>query len=567
MKKHLLLFTLFFFTAYFVNGQELINGGNMEDSTLWNYYWGSNASDSGTFLFNYTDEIPSEGDGGCYRVTSGGQSASFLWQNVTVTANHNYLMTGAFKNISEDSIANTWVEFILTRTMPTGGEVSKGSGEFMYTLNTWHGPDTLNFDGTFEDDFIVDGSPSNVFWMPDTVTKNDWYVVVKAGCWNTEGDPNPTFDFLFDELSLVDKGVNTTFNIDQVVEGSITDGDDYTCTLDITWDADSVYMFFDVVDDSIYTGESNAWDNDNIEIYFDMDNSKTPTWPRNDGWPASSYDTNDYQLRLVPGGTWEEYNSINGVNYAMDTTLEGYTFKVNIPWDSLLVGFDAVENALIGFDVLASDNDSDDGRNQVTWNSQTAMPWNDVSLFGTLKLSSEMALVAIPDLEKPSDPTNLSVNATDTTLSWDASTDNIAVHTYIIYDGNSSVDTVYGKNTGNTYKFTDLEAGNHTLGVTAVDNSGNKSGKATVDITIEATGLDRNYKSFTKIYPNPSNGVFNIISENNTDIHLAVYNIAGKEVVNEVFNQQYTLNLTASGVYYVKLNNGKRVETVKLIVR
>ena len=43
--------------------------------------------------------------------------------------------------------------------------------------------------------------------IPDTVTVNDWYVVIKTGCMNAVGS-GPTFDFLFDNLSLIDLNAN-----------------------------------------------------------------------------------------------------------------------------------------------------------------------------------------------------------------------------------------------------------------------------------------------------------------------------------------------------------------------
>ena len=70
----------------------------------------------------------------------------------------------------------------------------------------------------------------------------------------------------------------------------------------MSWDSDSIYMVYDVVDDSIVNAGA-SYQVDNIEIYFDMDNSKNIHYPRNGGWLQpidAAYDTNDYQLRLVP---------------------------------------------------------------------------------------------------------------------------------------------------------------------------------------------------------------------------------------------------------------------------
>ena len=55
---------------------------------------------------------------------------------------------------------------------------------------------------------LADGKDSVLtskdFTIPTTEKVTDWYVVIKVGCWNTAGDNTPTFDFLFDNISLID---------------------------------------------------------------------------------------------------------------------------------------------------------------------------------------------------------------------------------------------------------------------------------------------------------------------------------------------------------------------------
>jgi len=98
-----------------------------------------------------------------------------------------------------------------------------------------------------------------------------------------------------------------------------------------------------------------------------------------------TFDANDYQLRLVPTVDWIDNNSLDGVNQIYEETADGYQFKLNIAWDSLLADFDAVIDNVIGFDVLVSDNDavaSDANRNQITWTSLTTSAFNDPSHMG-----------------------------------------------------------------------------------------------------------------------------------------------------------------------------------------
>jgi cytoskeletal protein RodZ len=226
---------------------------------------------------------------------------------------------------------------------------------------------------------------------------------------------------------------------------------------------------------------------------------------------------------------------------------------------------------MIGFDVLASDNDavaSDANRNQITWNSPTDKPFNDPSLWGTLELSTDNSFLPILDKEAPTAPGNLTADEAGTTLTWDPSTDNIAVNTYILYDGNIAVDTIYAKATGNSYTYSDLAAGTHTLGVVAGDNYWNKSAKSTVDVEI-VTSVEHNAISHFSMFPNPSTGIVNIVTKSSTNATLEVYNMTGKLIMTLDFTKDCQLDLTDanSGLYFIYLKTEDGVQVEKLILQ
>src|SRR6185295_7540859 len=80
-----------------------------------------------------------------------------------------------------------------------------------------------------------------------------------------------------------------------------------------------------------------------------------------------------------------------------------------------------------------------------------------------------------PDNERPSAPANLTANLNSSNgvdLSWDASSDNVAVTGYDIYRDNTLIDSV-----GPITSYTDSSpvAGDHTYTVKAVDAAGNRS--------------------------------------------------------------------------------------------
>lgn len=91
------------------------------------------------------------------------------------------------------------------------------------------------------------------------------------------------------------------------------------------------------------------------------------------------------------------------------------------------------------------------------------------------------------DTEAPTNPTNLSAsNVTDTTvdLSWNASTDNVGVTGYEVFEGGTSLGTV----AGTSANVTGLTAGtSYSFNVRAYDAAGNNSGLSNT-VTVTTTG-------------------------------------------------------------------------------
>jgi hypothetical protein len=568
------LVTIICASLFIFNGraQEVITGGNMEDSTAWNFYWVANALDTGTWEINHTGDLPAAGDGGCYMVSGGGQSHATLWQAIEINPGHKYYLTGAFRNASVDSVINTWVELFITRIMPTGDMAT----DIGYRLNTWDKPDTLNFDGTFQDNFILSKNPTGYIIIPDTVTQTEWYLVLKTGCWNTLGDPDPTFIFLIDELSLMDLGVvPTVLDVAKMVDApNIADTNDYKVTLTMDWDVDTLYMQFDVNDDSIATtAHTDIWMNDNIEIYLDMTNGKVANWPRTNTWPpAYEGQPGYYQFRIVPGTAWDAYNTAALTTRLVYTeTEDGYQFMVNIPWDTLSSGFVPELGTQIGFDILASDNDADPNyRDQVSWNAPYTLIYVDPASWGTLQITPN-GFFPVPDSEKPTAPANLAaeVNENDVTLTWDPSTDNIVVHQYIIRQGSDPIDTIIAKQTGNTYTIQDLENGDYSFRVKAVDISGNESAYApAVDATVNYTSLSEDAFARLILYPNPARDILNISSGELIE-SITITDIAGKEIMKVSINSaniQLNIESLSSGVYFITVNFGDKATVNRIVI-
>jgi chitodextrinase len=98
------------------------------------------------------------------------------------------------------------------------------------------------------------------------------------------------------------------------------------------------------------------------------------------------------------------------------------------------------------------------------------------------KTTVMVSTLPCPDTTPPSQPTNVRVASTTTTsitLAWNASTDNVGVAGYRLYNGSQLVNTTTG--TGTTGVVSGLTCGtNYTLAVDAFDAAGNSSSKTTI---------------------------------------------------------------------------------------
>ena len=379
----------------------------------------------------------------------------------------------------------------------------------------------------------------------------------------------------------------TVLSIENVVVGSVdANNEDFVATVSLNYDLDSVYLFFNVIDDSIVnTGTSYLVDN--IEIYFDMDNSKNVHYPRNAGWSDTddSFDANDFQIRLVPDVAFKANNDtikFAGARQVYTKTDDGYSFQLNVEWVSLMPGFAQVSstaqvsNTLIGFDVLVSDNDavaSDANRNQITYNSSTDKPFNDPSLWGTLKMLEDGTFEVVPDETEPTVPSNVAASSENSTitLSWDASTDDIAVLSYTVSLNDTPQEALaYAKALGSVeHVLRNMEEGTYNIAIKANDNNGNSSDYSdAVSVEVIIIGIKPNNIIFGT-YPNP---VASLLFINNaaTINKVDVIGINGGVMMqkNNDKSELISLDLStlAKGIYILKMHtNDGSVVTSKLI--
>ena len=94
--------------------------------------------------------------------------------------------------------------------------------------------------------------------------------------------------------------------------------------------------------------------------------------------------------------------------------------------------------------------------------------------------------------------------------------------------------------------------------------------------TWESSAVEQNQSEqlgFTnmKVFPNPCNGIVNILVSNaNRSVSVAIYNIAGEKVQQIGFNQRQHAtinNMLPNGIYFARLHeNGHMIQTRRFMV-
>lgn len=97
--------------------------------------------------------------------------------------------------------------------------------------------------------------------------------------------------------------------------------------------------------------------------------------------------------------------------------------------------------------------------------------------------------------------------------------------------------------------------------------NGCESARTAVVAQTNLTVADNQFSSKLSVYPNPSNGVFNIEIEDNGSIQ--VYDLVGKQIMNKnIQSGNSTINLSSfsQGIYFLKITNDlNQTKTVKII--
>ncbi|OCT12186.1 hypothetical protein A8709_30540 [Paenibacillus pectinilyticus] len=440
-------------------------------------------------------------------------------KNYTMTTNEVYAFTAVLNNSTLDLYVNGFMELSVTDTSLTSGKIG------LYAFKT-----SVEFDNVKvirDRDFASPTAPSNlrlvsksettadVSWDASTdnvgITQYDVYQgstligTVTSNTYsatNLTANTNYTFSvkakdaagnvsaasaslsvttdpYLFQAKKTI-AAISVNGVLDEQVWSSfksikkpIIGTPNNTAEFSTLWDNTYLYVGVKVIDGHLYNTAVEPYYDDSIEIYIDSNNNKGTTYDSYDqqyikGWNDSTL----WLQRVMPSGVLHGWAPIPG----------GYSVELAIPWSTLSLTPSA--GMTIGFDVANNDTDTGTGRDsQMMW-AGTNDNWTNTASFGSLQLSS----VTTGDTQPPTLPMNvISPSHTDRTadLSWTASSDNVGVTGYAIYNGSNLVATV----TSTTYTVMGLTPGtSYTFTVKAKDAENNMSAASnTVNVTMDAS--------------------------------------------------------------------------------
>jgi hypothetical protein len=229
---------------------------------------------------------------------------------------------------------------------------------------------------------------------------------------------NPVIDGILDEIwqyamprAVVIPDTSTEFC-------PLESGNDYSGWFRAMWDADNLYFFFNVIDDTLYM-DPNSGDNDKIELFFDADASGGLTqeeyeathgacqgwWFNADEDPSRVYDENcsqwvfelDINSNITatqgPGLSWPGMEGslfpTDGIVWDVNMCADGrgYTMEIKIPFESLKAISPAAAGDQLGMNIQVNDFDAPGERAFYDWRHiWDNASWRNPANFGILVL-------------------------------------------------------------------------------------------------------------------------------------------------------------------------------------
>jgi hypothetical protein len=171
------------------------------------------------------------------------------------------------------------------------------------------------------------------------------------------------------------------------------------------WDSEYLYVLVNINDETLVqdSDPTTGWWDDRVEVFIDGDNSKDSApdgkndYQYNFRWNHGVVETPvEWYFRATPHPAG---SSLEGVEYVVVTTDDGYLFEVALPWSTMTSELPQ-EGQLIGIDVMIDDDDDGGGQDtMLSWHHTGPTTPHTPALWGTASLvviSSEGAYCPNP---------------------------------------------------------------------------------------------------------------------------------------------------------------------------
>jgi hypothetical protein len=172
------------------------------------------------------------------------------------------------------------------------------------------------------------------------------------------------------------------YELSNVIYSPVSSKEDCSASYKAMWDADNLYLLVDVTDDTLKNdSDPDLWYQDDcVEVFIDGDNAKSQNYGDNDGQYHFDWD------RTRPSMDRFEHGRLDGIEFAMVTTDNGYRTEIKFPWSTL--GIKPSAGTKIGLDVHVNDDDDGGDRDtKLTWRGKEDNAWQTPSAFGTAELT------------------------------------------------------------------------------------------------------------------------------------------------------------------------------------
>jgi hypothetical protein len=177
-----------------------------------------------------------------------------------------------------------------------------------------------------------------------------------------------------------------------------------------------------------------------------------------------------------------------------------------------------------------------------------------------------------PKVVNPLSDVTIKENAADTTIDLSnvfTDPDNEDADITKAVKSNSNSSLVEASISNNNLTISPIGA---STGETEIVIQGKSDGMSVTDtlsvVVAEATGINSNEALAIELYPNPTNGILSIQSNNSNKLQIAIYNYEGQKVYERnIYKHQEWIDISdiSTGSYILRIQQGKEVYTKKII--